>query len=469
MAVEQHVIKLKLEVSPMSKYSTTPLLFSPILHKKVEADFGGGEITSNAGALLLRETEKQTGIISALTSVISDTRDLRYVDHSILDIITQRVNQIACGYEDANDSDSLRSDPALKTAAGRLPITGADLASQPTVSRLENAVRRSDLVRMGYAIVDNFISSYAVPPALIILDFDDTEDKTHGQQQLTLFNNYYDSHCYLPLHVYEGISGKLIASVLRPGKRPTGKQVVAILKRIVKKIRATWPDTIILFRGDSHFCSPEVLRYCDKLRLFYTIGLCGNAVLNRLIEPLMACARAVFAQAQLPTRLYESFSYKAQTWDAPQRVVAKAEVNTKGDNPRFVVTNLTEPDDTTVYKYLYCGRGQMENYIKNHKIYTKSDRTSCHKFTANQFRLYLHSAVYVLLHAFRENVLRGTQFACAQFDIIRLNLLKIGAHIRELKTKISLHLPSSCPYKPILSKIAALFQTLPATLSQLRC
>ena len=221
----------------MSKYSTSPLLFSPISHKKVEADFDGGEITSNAGALLLRETEKQVGIISAMSAAVRDTRDLRYIDHSISDIITQRVNQIACGYEDANDSDSLRSDPALKISANRLPISGLDLASQPTVSRLENAVRRADLVRMGYALADNFIASYATPPEIIILDFDDTEDETHGQQQLTLFNKYYDSHCYLPLHVYEGISGKLITSILRPGKRPTGFQVVAVLKRIVRKIR----------------------------------------------------------------------------------------------------------------------------------------------------------------------------------------------------------------------------------------
>jgi len=451
----------------MSKYSTSPLLFSPVLHKKVEADFDGGEITSNAGALLLRETEKQVGIISAIASAVRDTRDLRYVDHFIADIIAQRVNQIACGYEDANDSDAMRSDPALKISANRLPISGPDLASQPTVSRLENAVRRADLVRMGYAMADNFIASYAKPPEIIILDFDDTEDETHGQQQLTLFNKYYDSHCYLPLHVYEGISGKLITSILRPGKRPTGKQVVAVLKRIVRKIRASWPDTLILFRGDSHFCSPEALRYCDKHRLFYVIGLSGNAVLKPMIEPLMAEARAVFAQSQFPVKLYESFTYKAESWDSLQRVVAKAEVNAKGDNPRFVVTNLADPDDTTVYKYLYCGRGQMENYIKDHKIYLKSDRTSCHEFAANQFRLFLHSAAYVLLQAFRENTLKSTQFAHAQFDIIRLNLLKIGARVRELKTKISLHLPSSFPHKPILSKITALFQTLSAT--PIRC
>jgi hypothetical protein len=444
----------------MSNHSVQSLIFIPVAGKKVEADFDGGEITSNAGALLLREAEAQVGVISAVASAIHDTRDVRYIDHSIKDIVTQRVNQIACGYEDANDSNSLRSDPALKISTGRLPVSDPDLASQPTISRLENNARRTDLLRMAYALVDNFITSYAAPPELILLDFDDTEDKTHGQQQLTLFNYYYDDYCYLPLHVYEGISGKLITSVLRPGKRPTGKQVVAILKRLVRRIRTAWPETIILFRGDSHFCSPEVLRYCDEHDLLYVIGLGGNAVLNRLIKPLMSEAKAISAHSNLPVRLYESYSYKAETWHSNQRVVAKAEVNSKGTNPRFVVTNLTEPDDATVYKYLYCGRGQMENYIKDHKLGLKSDRTSCHTFEANQFRLFLHSAAYVIMHALRENILKGTEFAHAQFDTIRLHLLKIGGIVRELKTKVSLHLPSSFPLKSTLVKACAIFRTL---------
>jgi hypothetical protein len=444
----------------MGKCTTQRLPFSSIAGKKVEADFDGGEVTSDAGVLLLRETEAQLGIISAITSAIHDLRDLRYVDHKIKDMITQRVNQIACGYEDVNDCNKLRNDPAHKLAANKLPLTDIPLASQPTSSRLENAVSRSDLYRIGRAILDNFIASYAAPPEIIVLDFDDTEDETHGHQQLALFNGYYDSRCYLPLHVYEGLSGKLITSILRPGKRPTGKQVVAILKRIVKRIRTCWPDTIIVFRGDGHFCSPEVLRYCDEHGLYYCIGLSGNAVLKRLIEPLMAEAKSIFAKSNIKVRFYDSFTYQADTWDKPQRVIAKVEVNAKGENPRFVVTNLTKPDEATIYQQIYAGRGQMENYIKNHKIYTKSDRTSCHKFTANQLRLFLHSAAYVLLQAMRENLLKGTEFARAQFDTIRLHLLKIGAKVRELKTKIKLHLPSSFPHKSILLNACAIFSIL---------
>jgi hypothetical protein len=277
---------------------------------------------------------------------------------------------------------------------------------------------------------------------------------------LALFNSYYDSRCYLPLHVYEGLSGKLITSILRPGSRPKGSQVVAILKRLVSRIRASWPDTIIVFRGDSHFCVPEVLKYCDAHDVKYCVGLAGNAVLERLAEPLTNEAKAVFVQANNPVRLYESFSYKADTWDKPTRVVAKAEISSSGSMLRFLATNLAEPDEATIYQDIYAPRGRMENYIKDHKLHTKSDRTSCNSFEANQFRLFLHSAAYVLMHALRENVLKGTEFAQAQFDTIRLRLLKVGAKVREIKTKIKLHLPSSFPHKDILVKACAIFYVL---------
>jgi len=400
------------------------------------------------------------GIISAISAAIHDLRDSRYVDHKTPDIITQRVNQIACGYEDANDCNKLRNDPAHKLAADKLPLTGSPLASQPPASRLENSATRSDLYRIGRALADNFIASYSSAPEIIVLDFDDTEDETHGHQQLTLFNDYYGSRCYLPLHVYEGLSGKLITSILRPGSRPKGSQIVAILKRLVARIRASWPDTIIVFRGDSHFCAPEVLKFCDTHNIKYCVGLAANAVLNRLAEPLTNEAKAVFAQSNIPVRLYESFSYKAGTWDKPTRVIAKAGVSPSVSSLRFLATNLAEPDEAAIYQDIYSPRGRMENYIKDHKLYTKSDRTSCNKFSANQVRLFLHSAAYVLMHALRENVLKGTEFARAQFDTIRLHLLKIGAKVRELKTRIKLHLPSSFPHKDIMVKACAIFYVL---------
>lgn len=444
----------------MSKCTPQLLPFASIAGKKVQADFDGGELTSDAGVLTLRETEIRVGVIAAISTAVHDSRDSRYVDHRVRDIVAQRVNQIACGYEDANDCNKLRNDPAHKLAAGKLPVSDSPLASQPTASRLENVASRCDLYRMGSAFVDIFVASYSAPPEIIVLDFDDTEDVTHGQQQLSLFNNYYGSNCYLPLHVYEGLSGKLITSILRPGSRPKGSQIVAILKRIVARIRASWPETIIVFRGDSHFCVPEALKYCDEHGIKYCLGLAGNAVLKRLAEPLLSKAKAVFAQSNIPVRLYESFSYQAGSWDKPTRVIAKAEVSSSCASLRFLATDLKEPDETTIYHHIYSPRGQMENYIKDHKLGLKSDRTSCNSFEANQFRLFLSSAAYVLMHAFRENALKGTEFARAQFDTIRLHLLKVGAKVRELKTRIKLHLPSSFPHKTVLAKACAIFCVL---------
>ncbi len=321
------------------KSITESLIFNSVSGKKVQADFDGGEVTSDAGVLLLREAEQHVGIINNFTNSIHDRRDQRYVTQELKDILSQRIYQIASGYEDANDSNALRSDPAFKLAANRLPVSGEDLASQPTISRFENAATRSDLLRLGYTLVDNFIASYPTAPPIIILDFDDTNDDTHGMQQLCLYNGYYNSYCYQPLHVYEGLSGKLIGSVLRPGKRPTGKQIVMVLKRIVQKIRSSWPETLILFRGDSHFCTPEVLQYCDDHDLLYGIGLSGNAVLQRLVISLIAEAKAVFVRSNIKVKLYETFTYQAGSWDKEHKVVAKVECSEKGTNVRFVVTN----------------------------------------------------------------------------------------------------------------------------------
>jgi len=241
-------------------------------HKKVELDFEGGDLTSDAGALFLREVEKQTGIIKAIAGSIKDKRDQRYVKQELETLIKQRVIQIGCGYEDANDCNALRHDPSMKMAAGREPISGDALASQPTMSRFENALSRKDLVRIGYAFANHFIASYREEPAIVVLDFDDTEDAVHGAQQLSLFNGYYGGYCYEPLHVYEGLSGRLITTILRPGKRTSSREVVAILSRLVPLLRAAWKEAIIFFRGDSHFSAPETLKWLDDNGILYAIG-----------------------------------------------------------------------------------------------------------------------------------------------------------------------------------------------------
>jgi hypothetical protein len=361
-------------------------------------------------------------------------------------MLKQRVFQIACGYEDANDADTLRRDRALKMACERLP-DDEPLASQPTLSRLENAVSRTDLYRIGEVLADAFIESYRTPPVAILLDIDDTEDTTHGHQQLALFNAFYDEYCYLPIHIYEGKSGKLVTTVLRPGKRPSGKELVAILKRVVRKIRKAWPEVGILLRADAHYTAPEVIEFCETENLRYALGLAPNVVLRREAASPVEEAERRYRRERQPVRLFGEFSYGAGSWEEDSRVVVKAEHNALGPNLRFVMTNLECRSRRVVYEMIYSDLGRMELMIKDHKTHLLSDRTSCHRFEANQFRLFLHSMAYVLLHALRRRHLQGTTWARAQFDTIRLQLLKIGARVRQLRTRIKVHLPTSYPWQ----------------------
>jgi hypothetical protein len=424
------------------------------LGKGVEAAFDGGTLTSDGGALLLREVESKVGIIDRIASVLTDTRHPSYVDHPLIDLLKQRVYQIACGYEDANDCNDLRRDPGIKAACGRLPISGKDLASQPTMSRLENGVRRSELYRIAEAFVDGFIASYDHPPEAVILDIDDTDDEVHGHQQLSLFNGYYDAHCFMPLHIYEGQTGKLITTILRPGARPTGKQISAILKRLVKRLRRVWPKVDIFLRGDSHFSCPEVHDFCDQHNVYFALGQTGNSRLSALGQSLMAQAKDLYQQTQQPVQLFTSFDYQADTWSCERRMIYKAEITASGqENARFVITNLTTSLPSFIYQTIYCARGRMEGFIKNHKTFLHSDRTSCPRFEANQFRVFLHSAAYVLLHALTEKGLQNTQWAHAQFNTIQNRILKVAARVCEIKTKIRFHLPTSFPLKALYGKI----------------
>lgn len=437
----------------MEKYTKQMLLFKGISGKRVEVDFDGGEITSDAGILFLRETEEQIGILSRIANVIHDKRHPGYVAHEVLPLLKQRVFQIASGYEDCNDSNDLRNDSLLKISCEKLPLSGSPLASQPTMSRFENTPSSTTLYRIARAFVDEFIDSYATPPEGIILDIDDTDDPTHGSQQMTLFNGYHNTYCYMPIHIYEGTSGRLITTILRPGKRPGGKEIVTILKRIVKRIRAAWPDVGIILRGDSHYNSPDVHDFCEKHDVKFTLGQTANSILYNKAHAIMERAKEYYEFRKKSVKYYGEFEYQAASWSAPKRVIVKAEHNEKGANTRFIVTNLTNSNRRFLYETVYCGRGAMELNIKEHKNHLASDRTSCSSFAANQFRLFLHSAAYVLMHAFRSKYLKGTEFAHAQFDTIRLKLIKIGARVRELKTRVKIHLPSSFPLKELFFQI----------------
>ena len=401
--------------------SQIALSFANISGKKIEADFDGGTTTSDGGALLLRQAEARTGIVERIVEAMSDRRHQSYIDHTYTDLIRQRVFQIACGYEDANDSDDLRCDPGLKTACDRLPLTGDDLASQPTMSRLENSVSRSDLYRIGLALLETFIESYDQPPRKLIIDVDDTDDPTHGAQQLTLFHAYYDEYCYLPVHLYEAETGKLITTLLRPGRRMRGREAAVILKRVLDHLIMVWPKTKITLRGDSHFSTPEV---------------------HDLAE-----------QTDEPVRLFDRFEYQAKSWPRPRQIIHKAEITHGKANPRFVVTNIRNRTPEFLYEKVYCARGRSEGFIKNHKTFLHSDRTSCHRFSANQFRLFLHSAAYVLLHTIQQIGMRGTQWTASNFDTIQLRVLKVGARVREQATKVRFHFPTSYPLKDLMRTV----------------
>jgi len=445
-----------------------PMELSPVKGKTIIANFDGGNISSDAGVMLLsegsfrKEVEKNIGIIKAIESVLEDKRDSRYVEHQYSEMISQRVFQIASGYEDANDCNSLRDDPILKLCTDKLPLSDSPLASQPTMSRFENTPSRTELYKVAQAMVHNFIDSYTEEPKLMVLDFDDTDNITYGNQQLALFNGYYGETCYMPLHVYEGISGKLILTILKPG-RLKGKEILSILKRIIALIRSRFKRTTIIFRGDSHFASPEVMEWIDaQKKMFFVTGLTTNAALEKQIQAVVDSVKEQYETKGEVVRQYYSFHYQAGSWSKPMRVVAKIEMNDKSNKPnvRFIVTNAIKARAKKLYEQVYSARGNAELFIKDHKLYLKSDRTSCNRFEANQFRLFLHSAAYVLVHCLQHSVLRGTEFANATMQTIQLKLLKIGARVKELNTRVKIEFSSSFAHQIIFRNVCSIFECL---------
>jgi hypothetical protein len=416
----------------------------------------GGALTSDAGVLLLREMDERLGLTARLARCLVDQRERSKVRHQIKELLRQRIYQIACGYEDCNDADSLRSDPALKIAVGRAP-RGRDLASQPTLSRLENAVGSREC----WHISEQFIACYVQrhrrqPPQRIILDVDATDDETHGHQQLSFFHGYFDEYCYLPLLVFAQAEGRgeqeLLAAVLRPGNKHAGYRALAIIRRVVKQLRAAFPNCRIELRADSGLALPEVYDGCEQIALPYTISLPQNERVKALAEPWLREARAIHAETGETVQVFGQFRYAAESWPKERLIIVKAEVMSQGDNPRFLVTNRTGLEPQAHYHF-YCQRGEPENgsteltinRIKELKEGLKADRLSCHRFWANQFRLLLHSAAYLLLQAMRA-ALAGTELARAQVGTLRLRLLKVGARVVETVRRVWLHLPSAYPW-----------------------
>jgi hypothetical protein len=426
---------------------------SPVDGLDIHARFDGGALSSDGGVLLLREIERKVGVSDVLASCLADRRDPARVRHSFTAMIRARVMAIACGYEDCDDLDALRDDPALKMACGQAPEAALGLASQPTLSRLENLAGWRSLARMGLRMIDLFCDSFPRPPAQITLDIDDTTDRTHGGQQLALFNTHADGHCFQPIHIYEAATGKPVAFLLRLGKRPSGEEAARVLRHVIRRIRANWPRVAVTVRGDGHYGTPEVMEALERMGCLYILGLPGNARLKQIAHPWCedAATRRALTGKDRMRRFFET-SYAARSWSKPRRVIARIEASAMGSDARFVVTNLTGRSKH-LYEKVYCRRGAMENLIKEHKLYTKSDRTSCHRWEANQFRLMLHTAAYWLLHGLRAAAPKRSRWRTATFETIRSSFLKIAVRVEQLKTRIRFSLPSACPHAPMITLI----------------
>ena len=428
---------------------------SPVRGKPVHVTFDGGRLTSDAGVLLLAEVERRLELAERLARCLTDPRSPDRVRHTLAEMIRFRTLLIAAGYPDADDCDALRIDPAFKMAVGRLPETGKDLCSQPTMCRLENLPGAIALKRMMAAMVELFCDSFEQVPRRIVLDIDDTCDPVHGGQQLALFHAYYDERCFLPIHVYEALSGKPVAVILRPGKTPDGAEVMLVLRHVVAAIRRRWPRVDILVRGDSHYGRPEAMSWCERNRVAYILGLAGNKVLLARVAALAEAAALERVEGEVDKfRRFGEFAYAAKTWHAERRVIARVEASDRGTDSRFVVTNLAGAP-RWLYEDVYCARGQAENLIKAHKRHLASDRTSCSRATANQFRLVLHTAAYWLLHTLRGLAPRRSFWRDAQFDTLRLAFIKVAGRVTELATRIKVALPSGYPERDSLVLLAA--------------
>ncbi len=449
--------------------NTDRLDFQPLEKRELVGIFNGGAITSDAGGLLLREVDAKTGIIRRLAECFTDHRDPELIEHTVAELVAQRVYGLALGYEDLVDHDQLRHDPLMAVLAGKDDPTGQDrvrerdrgkaLAGKSTLNRLELSPPRADknsrykkitanLAQMESLLTDLFLEAHPTPPKQIILDFDATDDPIHGDQLGRFFQGYYKEYCYLPLYVFCG--EHLLCAQLRPADQDGAAGSVAKLAGLVERIRAAWPEVQIIVRADSGFCRENLMRWCEDHGVDYILGLAKNDRLRWEIDLEQALAEAEFQATGEPARRFKDFTYQTrESWSRQRRVVGKAEQLAKGSNPRFVVTSLSKEDydARALYEDIYCARGDMENRIKEQQLMLFADRTSANDMRANQIRLYFSSIAYVLLSTMRQIGLASTRFHRAQCSTIRLKLLKIGALVRITVRKIWISFSQSYPYR----------------------
>jgi len=442
---------------------STPYLpgLSPVSGKRVVARFDGGEMSSDGGVLLLREVEQRLGLAERLAGCMDDARHPGRVRHGLAEILRFRMLMIAAGYEDGNDATSLRLDPAFKMALERLPSAAA-LCSQPTISRLENAADVRALLKMAGALVDLYCDSFAQVPKRIVLDVDDTFDAVHGHQQLRLFNAHYDDYGFQPILVFDD-AGRLITAMIRPAKRPNGREIRAFLRRLIRRIRANWPRVEILIRGDSHYACPEAMAFCEANRVDYIFGLASTSTLRQHVERLEASTAKRFAAGDgSKLRRCKEFYDAASTWHRARRIIARVEVGAQGADTRFIVTSLRHGTGRFLYEQLYCRRGQAENHIKAFKTHLAGDRTSCSRASANQLRLFLHAGAYWLLWTLRSLTPKKSSWRTAQFDTLRLRLIKLAAKVTEYATRAVVQFPSACPDRALMQLLGTRLSRLPS-------
>jgi hypothetical protein len=467
-----------------SQCTPTQLEFHALGRRAVVGRFDGGSITSDAGGLLLRQVEKRTGILAGFARCFEDLRDPELIEHTVAELVSQRVYGLALGYEDLNDHDELRRDPLLAVLVGkedpegegrvRQQDKGKALAGKSTLNRLELTPEPPDAERQRYKkivmkpeaidrwLVDVFLQARREAPEEIILDVDATDDPLYGNQEGRFFHGYYMNYCYLPLYIFCG--EHLLCARLRSSDIDASEGTVTELARIVGQIRTEWPDVKIVIRGDSGFCRDSIMAWCEAQRIDFVFGLAKNDRLKAILAEELQQAERLYEETKTASRVFKDFRYETRdSWTRERRVVGKAEHLDKGPNPRFVVTSIgtQQMEARTLYELLYCARGDMENRIKEQQLWLFADRTSTGKMRANQLRLYFSSVAYLLMQALRRLGLRGTQMAAAQCHTIRLKLLKVGAQVRVTVRKIWISLAGGYPYASIFCEVYGNLQSEP--------
>lgn len=437
----------------MPKCTDATMELGRVGRRVIQANFQGGDISSDGGVLLLRQLDEHLGLSRAAAAVLSDPRDPSRITHSLRDLLAQRIYGLCCGYEDLNDHDTLRDDLLMQTAVGRVDA----LASSPTLCRLETRATDAQAVALHGVLIDEFIASHKSAPKELVLDFDASDVPLHGGQERSEFHAYYDHHCYLPLYVFCGQA--MLACVLRRSRIDGAKNATAVLKLLVARLRQAWPEVRIIVRGDSGFCRQRLLRRCERWGVHYIIGVARNARLEAQVQYAEAMLADEYARTGLKQRLIGEFSYGAESWDIQRRIITRLEYGAQGNNPRFVVTNL-QGNAIKLYEDLYCGRGEAENRIKEAQLDLFGTRASCHRFAANQLRLLLAALAYTLMHRLRELALKGSELERAAAGTIRVRLLKIGAAILRNTRRVRIMLASHHPLRELFALAATRLSAL---------